>query len=245
MGRWSQRAGAIFLDWLAVPPGLAWLDVGCGNGAFTETLIARCAPASVAALDPSEGQLAYARTRPGAKAASFQRGDAQALALPDDSFDVAVMALVIAFLPEPAKAVAEMARVVRPGGRVAAYMWDGPAGGTPTAPLAAAARALGMEPPGAPNPAASARAALQATWQGAGLTQLALREIRIRVAFANFEDFWDSHSAGGPPGKFIAALAPAARAQLRARLQEQLPIAADGTIAYEAFANAVSGRVPE
>jgi len=79
MGRWSRLVGAIFIDWLAVPPGLRWLDVGCGNGAFTELLIARRAPAGAVAVDPSADQLAYARTRPGAKIAEFHQGDAQAL----------------------------------------------------------------------------------------------------------------------------------------------------------------------
>src|SRR5882672_146450 len=130
MGRWSQRAGEIFLDWLDPPKGLRWLDVGCGNGAFTEVLIDRCAPAAVTAIDPSEGQLAYARTRPAAKLAQFQLGEAQALPFADGSFDAAVMALVIAFVPDPAKAVAELARVVRPGGLVATYMWDMIGGGT-------------------------------------------------------------------------------------------------------------------
>jgi ubiquinone/menaquinone biosynthesis C-methylase UbiE len=131
MGRWSRIAAAQFLDWLDVGAGARWLDVGCGNGAFTEVLIDRCAPASVMAVDPSEGQLAYARTRPGAKLAEFRVGDAQALPFGDHSFDAAAMALVLAFLPDPAKAAAEMARVVRPGGQVASYMWDVPGGGVP------------------------------------------------------------------------------------------------------------------
>src|SRR4051812_22605225 len=79
MGRWSRRAGATFIEWLNLPTGLRWLDVGCGNGAFTEELIARCTPAAVAAIDPSEGQIAYARTRAGAAVADFRAGDAQAL----------------------------------------------------------------------------------------------------------------------------------------------------------------------
>src|SRR6202040_2616502 len=108
--------GEVFLDWLAVPNGLRWIDVGCGNGAFTEVLIARCAPSAVTAVDPSEGQLSFARTRPATKLAQFRIGDAQALPFPDNSFDAASMALVITFLSDPAKAVAEMARVVRPGG---------------------------------------------------------------------------------------------------------------------------------
>ena len=120
MGRWSRVVGEKFLDWLAVPQGLRWLDVGCGNGAFTEVVIARSAPAAVSGVDPSEGQLTYARTRPAAKLAEFRRGEAQALPYPDRSFDAATMALVISFVPDPAKAVREMLRVVRPGGWVAA-----------------------------------------------------------------------------------------------------------------------------
>src|SRR5262245_31535297 len=106
MGRWSRLVADQFLDWIAVPKGARWVDVGCGNGAFTETLIERCAPASVAAIDPSEGQLAYARTRPGAKLAQFRVGDAQALPYGDKSFDAAAMALVITFVADPAKATA-------------------------------------------------------------------------------------------------------------------------------------------
>ena len=105
--------------WLDVPKNLSWLDVGCGNGAFTEELIARCAPAAVTAIDPSDDQIAYARTRPGARMTDFCVGDAQNLLFDDNSFDVAAMALVISSLPDPGKAVAEMARVVRPGGWVA------------------------------------------------------------------------------------------------------------------------------
>src|SRR5262245_50326885 len=115
MGIWSQLAGEVFLDWLAPEMGLRWLDVGCGNGAFTQMLVDRCAPAAVEGIDPSEAQLAYARTRSAARLARFRVGDAMALPFGDDAFDVAVMPLVIFFVPEPAKGVAEMARVVCPG----------------------------------------------------------------------------------------------------------------------------------
>src|SRR5690242_7837786 len=93
MGRWSRLAGEKFLDWLDAPKNLNWLDAGCGNGAFTEVLMARCAPASVVGIDPSEGQLAYARGRSGTKGADFRVADAQALPFPDNSFDAATMAL--------------------------------------------------------------------------------------------------------------------------------------------------------
>src|SRR5215475_9271530 len=114
MGNWSQRVGSVFLDWLAAPSGLKWIDVGCGNGAFTELLVERCAPTLVNGIDPSEAQLDFARKRPAARQAKFDLGDAMALPFPTDAFDVATMALVIPFVPEPIKGVAEMTRVVRP-----------------------------------------------------------------------------------------------------------------------------------
>ena len=169
MGRWSRLAGATFLHWLDPPNNLRWLDVGCGNGAFTEELISRCSPASVTAIDPSEDQLAYARTRPGVKAADFRVGDAQRLSFADHSFDVAIMALVISFLPDPDRATAEMARVVRPGGWVAAYMWDTLGGGAPTNPVYLAIESMGFSAARPPTPAASEREAMQASWEKAGL----------------------------------------------------------------------------
>jgi ubiquinone/menaquinone biosynthesis C-methylase UbiE len=113
MGVWSQLAGEQFLDWLAPAADQRWVDVGCGNGAFTEVIARRCAPASVDGVDPSEGQLAFARTRPASRIARFKQGDAMALPYDDKTFDVATMALVIFFVPDPAKGVSEMARVVQ------------------------------------------------------------------------------------------------------------------------------------
>ena len=157
MGRWSRVVGDVFLEWLDVPPGLRWLDVGCGNGAFTEVLIAHCAPDEVIAIDPSDGQLAYARARQGTKMAQFRVGEAQSLPFADNSFDAAAMALVINFLSDPVKAAAEMARVVRPDGWVATYMWDVPGGGLPVEPINVAMSSLGMNLPSVPDGAASER----------------------------------------------------------------------------------------
>jgi SAM-dependent methyltransferase len=245
MGRWSRLAGEVFLDWLDMPKNLRWLDVGCGNGAFTEVLIARCAPLEVMAVDPSDGQLSYARTRPGTKQAQFRIGDAQALPFPDRSFDAVSMALVISFVPEPAKAAAEMARVVRPGGTVATYMWDMPGGGLPLAPISVAMKSMGMAPPTSPGADASRQENLRAVWEKAGLQAVETRVIRIPIAYADFNDFWDSNSVRvGPSGKIINDMSPGAKEQLKAKLREQLPTKPDGRIAYEAFANAVKGRVP-
>src|SRR5437868_15259868 len=95
MGVWSRLAGDVFLEWLAPPSGLRWIDIGCGSGAFSERLVEHCAPAEVQGIDPSEAQLAFARTRPAARLAQFRQGDAMALPFPANSFDAAVMALVI------------------------------------------------------------------------------------------------------------------------------------------------------
>ena len=233
-----------FLDWLDAPKNLKWIDIGCGNGAFTEVLIARCAPAAVTGVDPSEGQLAYARARPGAKRAEFRVADAQALPFPDNSFDAATMALVIVFIPDPRMAARELVRVVRPGDVVATYVWEFP-DGFPPAPLAAAMKDLGLAPPERPNVQASARGAMQAIWKEAGLTAIETEVIRIRVSFSSFDDFWDSNTVPvGPSGKALSELSPGALEQLKTRLRERLPIAADGSISYQAFANAVKGVVP-
>jgi len=245
MGRWSRLAGEAFLAWFDVPPNLRWLDVGCGNGAFTEVLMARCAPSEVIAIDPSEGQVAFGRTRPGAQGADFRIGDAQALPFGDDRFDVAAMALVLTFLSAPHKAVSEMARVVRPGGWVGTYMWDVTAGGSPVHPIYVAMESLGMPSPRPPGGEVSRRDAMHALWNDAGLKSIETRVIRIPVVYADFDDFWNSNSAPvGPQGKAIQDMSPRVREQLRARVRERF-VSGDGRIAYEAFANAVKGRVGE
>ncbi len=245
MGRWSRLVGEAFLDWLAPPKSRQWLDVGCGNGSFTEVVIARCAPGKVTAIDPSEGQIEYARRQTGAKLAQFGVGDAQAIPFDDASFDLAVMALVIAFLSDPAKAVAEMARVVRPGGWVATYMWDTQAGGMPLEPVNVALKSLGIVPPALPSAAASNREAMHALWERAGLRAIDTCVIRIPVEYKDFDDFWESYSAPiGFTGKTINAMSPSEREHLKTELRAQLPMKPDGRIVYEAFANAVKGRTP-
>jgi ubiquinone/menaquinone biosynthesis C-methylase UbiE len=247
MGRWSQLVGDKFIDWLDAPRGLRWLDVGCGNGAFTERIISCSAPAEVVAIDPSKEQLAYASTRPGTKLAKFQLGDAQKLPFADGSFDAAVMALVITFIPDPARAVAEMVRVVRPGGWIATYMWDVPAGGPPSAPFHAAMKSLDIPPATPPNSAAISRSdAMLAMWENAGLKSIDTRVIRILTHYANFDDFWNANTLGiGPLGKALNEMTASVREQVRTRLREQLAIGPDGGVTYEAFANAVKGRKPD
>jgi SAM-dependent methyltransferase len=244
MGKWSQLAGETFLDWLAPKSGSRWLDVGCGTGAFTEMLFERCAPASVQGIDPSEEQLAYARTRPAARAAQFRQGDAMAQPFPDDTFDAAVMPLVIFFVPDPAKGVAEMARVVCPGGTVSAYAWDMPGGGHPYESLLTEMRGLGVAVPVPPSPDASRIDAMRDLWTGAGLEDVETREITVQRTFADFDDYWTTILGGASVGPKLAAMASEDLALLKARMRTRLPADAAGRITYAARANAVKGRVP-
>jgi ubiquinone/menaquinone biosynthesis C-methylase UbiE len=245
MGRWSRIAGTIFLDWTAPPRGWRWLDVGCGNGAFTELLVERCAPTEVHGIDPSPAQLDYAKKRAAARLAQFQQGSALALPFERDRFDAATMALVIFFVPDPAKGVAEMARVVRPGGQVAAYAWDFPGGGFPYEAIRAEIAAAGVTPVAPPSADASRIEALRALWQAAGLEGVETREIAVERRFADFEEFWAAGLLSAGIRATLATMAPEAAATLKERVRERLPADAAGGITVGARANAVKGRVKE
>jgi SAM-dependent methyltransferase len=242
MGTWSRLAGAIFLDWLAPKPGLRWVDVGCGNGAFSELIVERCAPAGVEGIDPSEGQLAFARTRPAARLARFQQGDAMALPFPDSGFDVATMALVIFFVPDPAKGLSEMARVVRPGGTIAAYAWDMFGGGYPLEPIQAELRAMGIAPLKPPSADASRTENLRALWAGAGATDIETRVITVRRTFASFDEFWEIALLSSAR-TIIAPMSADDVGKLRVGVRKRLIADADGRITHVAHANAIKGRV--
>lgn len=244
MGRWSRLAGEDFLDWMALSPGLRWLDVGCGNGAFTELLIERCTPADVLGVDPSEGQLEFARRRANADIAEFRQGDAQALPFGDDQFDAAVMALVINLIPQPLKAVTEMARVVKPGGSVATYMWDIMGGGFTKEPVRQALDEMGV-----PTPMFGAEVvrmeSMRGLWEKAGLDDVAVRRIDVQLNYGDFDDFWNANTGGtNTVSKAMEALSSADVEKLKEQLRATLPTDSDGGISYGAYANAVKGRVP-
>ena len=170
MGEWSRIAGDAFLRWLEPEPGGRWLDVGCGNGAFTQMLVERLAPVAVDGIDPSAEQIAYARQRLASDSVRFDVGDAMALPYGAAAFDAAVMALVIFFVPDPAQSVAEMARVVRPGGSVSAYAWDILGGGFPYQVLQDEMARLATTPLWPPSVEASRLETMRSLWAGAGLS---------------------------------------------------------------------------
>jgi ubiquinone/menaquinone biosynthesis C-methylase UbiE len=235
--------GNVFLDWLSPRPGLRWIDVGCGNGAFTEQLIERCAPSHIVGIDPSEAQLAFARSRFTSQLAQFHRGSATVLPFPEGGFDAAIMTLVIFFVPDPAKAVAEMVRVVGPGGTIAAYAWDMLKGGSPTDPLWQGLRAMGVGQILPPSPEASRIEILRDLWINAGLEAVETREITVSRTFPDFDDFLMITRSATPA--LSAAVARVADVeQLTRQIRQRLSVDADGRITSAARANAVKGRVP-
>ncbi|MXP65171.1 SAM-dependent methyltransferase [Roseomonas sp. M0104] len=245
VGRWSRRVAKEFLAWLGVPPGEDWLDLGCGTGALTEAILADHAPASVLGIDPSEGFLAHARHQVTDPRAAFRQGDAQALPVPDASFGAVVSGLVLNFVPDPAKAVAEMRRAARPGGTLAAYVWDYADGMQMMRRFWDAAGAL--------DPAARERDealrsplcrpdALRARFGGAGLRGVEVTAIEVPTVFHDFEDFWRPFLGGQAPAPgYCMSLDEEHRARLRERLRVTLPTEPDGRIRLAARAWAVRG----
>jgi SAM-dependent methyltransferase len=243
MGKWSRLTGNAFLEWLHPQSGLRWLDVGCGNGAFTETIVEKFEPASIHGIDPSKEQLAYARARDSLRGTQFRQADAMALPFPDNAFDVAVMPLVIFFVPDPAKGVGEMVRVVCPGGLVSAYAWDMAGHGFPYELLRGEMREFGMVVPTPPSPESSAIDALQALWADARLEAVKTCQITVHRIFTDFEDYWTAVHGGPSLSKKLASMAPKDHALLKARMQKHLAADASGRITCSARANAVMGRV--
>jgi SAM-dependent methyltransferase len=245
VGRWSRLVAREFLTWLALPASRRWLDVGCGTGALAQTIVEAAMPAQVVGIDPSTGFVAYARDRVANKRSSFEVGDARALPHAWATFDAAVSGLVLNFVPEPATAVAEMARVTRPGGIVAAYVWDY-AGEMQlmrrfweaAALLDPTAQALdeGQRfPLCRPEP-------LAALFREVGLTAVAVRAIDVPTPFRDFDDYWTPFLGGqGPAPSYCMALDEQQRERLRELLRAGLPAGPDGAIRLLARAWAVRG----
>src|SRR6185436_11019265 len=206
-------------------------------------IVDRTAPAAVDGVDPAEGQLAFARTRPAARLARFHQGDAMSLPFPDAAFDAAVMPLVIFFVPDPAVGVAEMARVVRPGGVVAAYGWDMPGGGFPYQSLQDEMRALGVPVSQPPSRDASRLDVMQSLWTGADLRDVETRAITVTRTYETFDDYWTIILRGPSVAPKLAGMPPDELTFLKARMRARLSSDAEGRITCKARANAVKGCV--
>lgn len=243
MGRWSAPVAAVFVERLGVSAGRRWLDVGCGTGVLAAAVLAAADPQDVTGLDPSPGFVARARQR--VDRVRFTVGTATALPFPDGRFDATVGGLMLNFVPDPAAAVAELARVTGPGGVVAAYVWDYADGMgmlrsfwdavVRLDPAAAALDEAVRFPLCRPEP-------LRALWTGTGLEDVALGEIEVPMVFADLDDYWLPFLGGqGPAPAYVASVDDARRAALRDLLAERLPTADDGSIPLTARAWTVRG----
>lgn len=242
VGRWSRQLAPRFLSWLGVPEGRHWLDVGCGTGALSAAILAHCAPASLAGVDPSPGFLDSARQNLAGKAALHQ-GSAESIPLGNASVDAVVSGLVLNFAKDPRAALAEMRRVVAPGGCIAAYVWDY-AGKMELmrhfwdAAVELDASAAKLDE-GKRFPLCHPDALLQA-FASAGLGRAEVMPIDIPTRFESFDDYWQPFLGGqGPAPAYAMALDESQRARLRDRLQHRLPRNADGSIPLVARAWAV------
>lgn len=243
MGRWSRAIGEKFLAWLDPPADARWLDVGCGTGAFSELILRRCAPKSVTGIDPSPAQIDYVRKHlPGS---TFEVGDSMALPFGDGAFDVVASALVFHFIPDRAKAFAEMHRVLRPGGLVAGYTWKRTANTdfAPYVPMMAGVKHIGGEVLTSPLVPEGSDEGMRASLTAAGFTDIAVNEIEVSQSFQNFDEYWEIQTLPfSPPGRTVAKLDDAQRARLREHMRETLPRAQDGSITYAATAMAGRAR---
>jgi SAM-dependent methyltransferase len=247
VGRWSRQVAVEFIRWISLPEGCAWADVGCGTGALAECILAMCAPKSVAGVDRAEGFVAAARRNVTDPRASFDTAEATALPWNSTSFDAVVSGLVLNFVPDHKAMASEMARVTKPGGKVALYVWDYGRGMQMMRQFWDAAIAVSPHdskldqaerfPICQPEP-------LQALFRDIGLSSVSDRAIDIPMVFRDFEDFWSPFMGKqGAAPTYLASVDDETRERIRALLESRLVPAADGNISLTARAWAVQGIV--
>jgi SAM-dependent methyltransferase len=248
VGRWSRVVAREFIEWLRLPAQLRWLDVGCGTAALSETILETAAPVEIVGIDSSKEFIATARDRAQDKRARFQFGDARALPVEDDAFDVVVSGLVLNFIPDPASAIGEMRRVVRPGGTIALYVWDY-AGEmqmmryfwSAAIALDSAARSLDE---GERFPICRPERLL-ALFRDCCIRGPECSVLNVPTVFRNFDDFWSPFLGGqGPAPTYLGTLTESRQASLREHVRARLPIEEDGSIRLTARAFAVRGIPP-
>lgn len=245
VGRWSRMVAEEFIRWLAIPDDRQWLDVGCGTGALSQTILHLNNPKTVKGIDRSVQFVETARGRMNHPHVEFVSGDAQSLPVESGTYDVAVSGLVLNFVPQPERMAAEMVRAVRKNGTVALYVWDyakkmqfmrhfwnAAAALDPAAYDLDEGRRFPLNNP----------EALAGLFQDAGIRHVETRPIDIHTDFKSFDDFWNPilGGQGSAPG-YAMALSEENRERLRERLYNSLPFAVDGSIPLVARAWAVKG----
>lgn len=243
MGRWSRAACPEFLAWVGAPKGASWLDVGCGTGALTAAILASEAPRSIAAVDPAAAQVETAKQQLKSPLARFDVADACALPFEDGRFEIVASALVVNFIPDRPKALAEMRRVLRTGGIVAGFVWDFAAEHSPSGPVRRALKEAGADVPSVPGMADSPLDRFAALFRDAGFESVESRVIDVVQQFASAEEFWTVQTTGfAPPAAIIKKTSPEIVARAKQLAMENVRIAADGSVSYASRANAVKAR---
>lgn len=246
MGRWSRLVAREFIQWLRIPEETGWVDVGCGTGGLTQIVLDLAAPHAICAVDPDEGFLSHAREQIRDTRVQFKRGDACHLPIETAAYDVVASGLMLNFVPKPLAALAEMGRVTRPGGTVAAYVWDyaehmeflryfwdAAVSCDPAAQKLDEGRLFSLCHPGR----------LRELFEESALQEVETCHLDVVTHFRNFEDYWSPFLGGqGPAPSYVVSLKNSDRHALQKHLQATLPIAADGSIKLTARAHAVRGR---
>ncbi|MBC8281555.1 MAG: methyltransferase domain-containing protein [Chloroflexi bacterium] len=245
MGRWSRKVAPLFLEWLGAPTAKSWIDVGCGSGGLAHQVATICSPSSLLGIDPSEGFVESAKKQ--VPSGDFRVGSGIDLEFADGSLDYAVSGLVLNFVPDSAKMIDEMVRIVKPGGTVASYVWDY-AGQMQimryffdaafVIDADASAFDDGLNAPICrPQPLADA-------FSSAGLVDVATTAIDIATPFTDFDDYWSPFLGGtGSAPRYCMSLDDDVRNKIKRSLQSRLPTGPDGEILLAARAWGVKGKV--
>lgn len=238
MGRYSEPLARLFAELVHADAGRRALDVGCGPGALTAVLAQRLTPMSVAAVDPSESFVAAVRSR--LPEVDARRAGAEQLPFPDKCFDLTLAQLVVQFMTDPEAGIREMARVSRPGGTVAACVWDHAGGLGPLATFWRAARDLDPAVEDESDLPGARDGHLVELFKGAGLDSVAQTILTVGTSFADVDAWWQPFTLGvGPAGAYVATLDTDHRSALRSRCEELLPV---GNFDIQASAWAASAR---
>jgi SAM-dependent methyltransferase len=222
MGRYSRLLAPQLADLAGVTAGHRALDVGCGPGSLTGELVSRIGPGAVAAVDPSEPFVAAASSR--FPEVDVRRAAAERLPFSDASFDIALAQLVVHFMSDPVAGLAEMARVTRRDGVVAACVWDHAGGKGPLGLFWDTARELEPGVHDESRMAGVREGHLAELFEAAGLREIEATVLSADLEHASFEDWWEPYTRGvGPAGEYVAGLDPGRQAELRERCRARLP----------------------
>lgn len=246
MGRWSRQLAIEFVRWLDLPPGLNWLDLGCGTGALTTAICEHADPATVVACDPAAAFIDYARQHVRDPRASFVIASAADFPLDGERYDVIASLLALNFFPDPEAAMARMRLATAPGGTITASVWDYSGEmqflrrfWDAASDVESNARELDE---GVRFPICTPENLLR-LFQSADLVDVRCEPLEIITVFESVEDYWTPFLGGtGPAPAFVSALSVEKRERLRAKLDATLPRSSDGTIRLRARAWAIRGN---